>query len=1078
VSRLVLSPVRAGVARVRQRLAAVLLLVLPLAAIAEVDPALLSGMKARSIGPAGMSGRVAAIDVSPHDTNVIYVGAATGGVWKSTNGGSHWQPVFDKQDVHAVGAIAVSPVNPNLVWVGTGEGNVRNSASVGRGVYRSLDAGKTWQHMGLPNSERIHRLIPHPRDVDTVFAAVMGRAWGENSERGVYRTRDGGKTWQRVLYVDERTGAAELVVDPTNPDKLFANQWEYRRWPWFFKSGGPGTGLYMTVDGGDTWRKATEKDGLPKGELGRMGIAVAPSDPRIVYALVEAKESQLLKSADGGYTWTAVNKDLNVSGRPFYYADLRVDPERPDRIYRLGTFTDVSDDGGKSFSQLIGLKHLHPDNHALWINPANGAHMINGNDGGIGISHDRGETWRFATNLPLAQFYHVRYDMETPYNVYGGLQDNGSWRGPSSIWAQGPIRNAHWTEVGFGDGFDTIPDPENARRGYAMSQDGFLLRWNLDTGERVMIRPAAPDPKTRLRFNWNAGLAQDPFDAATIYFGSQFVHKSTDRGNTWTIISPDLTSNDPEKQKGQESGGLTSDVTAAENHTTILTIAPSKTEQGVIWVGTDDGRVQVTRDGGGTWTNIVAGAKGVPADTWVPHITLSPHRNGTAFVVFDNHRRSDWTPYVYRVDDYGKKWTSLVTKDIDGYALILEPDPIEPNLLFLGTEFGLYVSFDAGGRWQKWTQGLPTASVMDLAVHPREHDLIIATHGRAMYILDDIRPLRALAKQSGTPKDQLFEIAPAIQYQVRQNMIDAINSQSEFQGTNRDYGALISFWLNADHLPHPDGDVERLRQAPEPKKDEKPKPTKAALEIKDAAGVLVRRIEVDAVQGLNRVAWDTERTAFRSPLPPSPWGGGTTSPVVPGVYDVTLVFGDTRHSGKATVLPDPRLGISAEGYARKAASWAELGKVQESITDAVRGIQDLRADLDRVSALAKQNVDRRKERTPDVEIKDEDPHQALIKAIDGFKEKLLVAEKGVWQPPEATKGYVADRDAQAVLGTATWFYGSSFGPVTPTQEAYLRAAETRTTEALAEVRKVIDAGVPPLKEQASKLNFVLQQTAN
>ena len=1057
--------------------AALLALLLPLSAAHAAEPtdmALLAGMKARNIGPAGMSGRVAAIDVSPHDNNVIYVGAATGGVWKSVNGGSHWQPVFDKQDVHAIGALAVSPLNPNLIWVGTGEGNVRNSASVGRGVYRSLDAGKTWQHMGLKNSERIHRIIPHPRDVNTVYVAAMGQAWGENSERGVYRTRDGGKSWQRILFVDDKTGAAELVMDPSNPDKLFANMWQYRRWPWLFKSGGPGSGLYMSIDGGDSWRQATEKDGLPKGELGRMGIAVAPSDPRVVYALVEAKDNVLLRSLDGGYKWETVNKDINVSGRPFYYADIRVDPDRPDRLYRLATFTDVSDDGGKTFSTLIGLKHLHPDNHALWINPRNGAHMINGNDGGIGISYDRGETWRFVSNLPLAQFYHVRYDLDTPYNLYGGLQDNGSWRGPSSIWEQGPIRNSHWTEVGFGDGFDTSPDPDNNRRGYAMSQDGFLLRWNLDTGERQMIRPAAPDASTRLRFNWNAGFAQDPFDSGTLYYGSQFLHKSTDRGNTWTIISPDLTSNNPDKQKGHESGGLTSDVTAAENHTTIISIAPSAQERGVIWVGADDGRVQVTRDGGQSWSNIVAGAKGVPADTWVPHITLSPHSKGTAFVVFDNHRRSDWTPYLFRVDDYGKRWTSLASKDIDGYALIVQQDLVEPNLLFLGTEFGLYVTFDAGKKWQKWTHGVPTASVMDLAIHPREHDLIVGTHGRALYVLDDIRPLRELAKLERSASLHLFEIAPTVQYQVKENAIDSINSQSDFQGENRAYGALIHFWLTAEQLPHPDEDVERLRKQPEPAKDEKPKPTKAALEIRDSAGGLVNRLEIEAKQGLNRAVWDLSRSAYRSPLPPSPWGGGTAAPATPGEYSVSLIFDGKRAERKLTVLADPRLQLSAEDYRSKAASWAEFGKVQETITDAVRQVKDLRTDLDRISALAKTDIERRKERAPATEIGDTDPHQALNKAIDGFKEKLLEAEKQLWQPPESTKGYVADRDAQAMLGIAGWFYGSSLRPVTPTQQAYLRAAEARTREALAGLNKLFTDELPAIKAQAERLNLVMQ----
>lgn len=1048
----------------------------PAGAAAELDPALLAGLRARSIGPAGMSGRVAAIDVAPDDPKVIYVGAATGGVWKSIDGGQRWQPIFDRENVHSIGAIAVSPANPNVVWVGTGEGNVRNSVSVGRGIYRSLDAGRTWQRVGLENSERIARIVPHPRDPNTVYVAALGRAWGENPERGVYRTRDGGKSWQRVLYVDEKTGAAELVMDPGNPDKLFANLWQYRRWPWFFKSGGPGSGLYMTLDGGDTWRRATAKDGLPAGELGRMAIAIAPSEPRLVYALVEAKESALLRSSDGGYTWRAVNKELNVAGRPFYFSLLRVDPERPDRIYRLGTQTDVSTDGGRTFEPLIPFNKLHPDHHAFWVDPRDGAHLIDGNDGGIGISFDRGETWRFVNNLPLAQLYHVRYDMDRPYHLYGGLQDNGSWRGPSSLWEQGFLRNSQWTEVGFGDGFDTSPDPENARRGYAMSQEGYLLRWDLDTGERVAIRPGPP-AGARLRFNWNSGFAQDPFDPATIYYGSQFVHCSTDRGDSWTRISPDLTSNDPEKQK-EESGGLTPDDTGAETHTTILSIAPSPLERGVIWVGTDDGRVQITRDAGATWANVVSGAQGVPADTWVPHVVPSPHAAGTAFVVFDNHRRSDWAPYLFRVDDYGKRWTSLATKEIDGYALVLIQDPVDPDLLFLGTEFGLYVSLDGGRHWMRWKHGLPTASVMDLAIHPREHDLIVATHGRGLYVLDDIRPLRALRKlAAGTPPPlTLFEVAPAQQYQAKPNILETINSGSEFQGQNRPYGALISFYLTADSLPHPDPEVERLRPPqPPPGKDEKPKPTKAAIEIRDAAGALVRRFEVEVTRGLNRAVWDLTKTAYRQPYAGGPGlDGGSPIPAEPGDYQVTVVFGDERQSGPVRVLADPRLSLTAADYHRKAEAWARLGAVQEAVTDAVRQIQDLRADLDRVSALAKANLDRREEREPGRKIPDDDPHRALIREIDAFKDKLLPAEKELWVPPAFTKGSIPDVDAQSEVGRAASFLASSLRPATPAQLDYLEDATAKAKKAIAQVNQVIEEGLPPIRAKAEALHLVLQ----
>jgi photosystem II stability/assembly factor-like uncharacterized protein len=1044
------------------------------AAAAEIDPALLAGLEARSIGPAGMSGRVAAIAVAPDDRNVIYVGAATGGVWKSTNGGMHWTPVFDDQDVHAIGAVAVSPVNSDVVWVGTGEGNVRNSASVGRGVYRSRDGGRTWEHLGLEKTERIHRILLHPRDPDVAWVAALGRAWGENPERGVFRTDDGGKSWRKILYVDEKTGAADLVADPTNPDKLIAAMWQYRRWPWFFESGGPGSGLYLTVDGGETWRKSTPKDGLPEGELGRIGVAIAASDPRVVYALVEAKKSALLRSHDGGYSWKTVNSAIDVSDRPFYYADLRVDPERPDRVYRVASLVDVSIDGGKSFETLIPFMKLHPDHHAFWIDPQDGAFILDGNDGGVGISYDRGESWRFVSNLPLAQFYHVRYDMETPYNLYGGLQDNGSWRGPSSRWAQGPIRNAHWQEVGFGDGFDTSPDPENARRGYAMSQDGYLVRWDLDKGERRAIRPSPPPGVDKLRFNWNAGFAQDPFDPATIYFGSQILHRSADRGETWTAISPDLTGNDPAKQKSHESGGLTPDVTAAENHTTIVAIAPSERERGVIWVGTDDGRVQVTRDGGANWTNVTGGAKGVPADTWVPHINPSPHVDGTAFVVFDDHRRSDWTPYMFRVEDYGKRWTSLATPEVDDYALVLLQDPVEPSLLYLGTEFGLYLSFDAGKKWQKWTHGLPTASVMDLAVHPREHDLIVATHGRALYVIDDIRPLRAVAKRPAGETLTLFPPAPAQQYMPQPNILDSINSQSEFQGRNRAYGAFVDFYLDADHLPHPDAEVERLRVPAKPAEGEKPQPSKAAIEIRDGSGALVRRFEVDATRGLNRAIWDLRRDAFRSPAPPSPWGGGVQPPVAPGDYTVTVVFGDARASAPLTVLADPRLALTAADYAKKAADWARLGAAQEAITDGVRQIHDLRADLDRVAALAKTSVDRRRERDPAGKIADDDPHQALGKQIDGFKEKLLAAEKGLWQPPESTKGIVAETDAQSRLGTASWFLGSSLEPASPTQLDYLEAGVAATRTALETLAKLVADELPAIHRAADALGLAHQ----
>ncbi|UCF20963.1 MAG: hypothetical protein JSU87_06090, partial [Gemmatimonadota bacterium] len=779
---------------------------------AQIDADLLAGMRARSIGPAGMSGRVADIEAVESNPNIVYIGAATGGIWKSLNGGLTWEPIFDDQPIHAIGSIEVFQASPDIVWVGTGEGNPRNSVSgTGWGVFKSMDAGRTWEHLGLEATERIHRIALHPTNPEVAYVGAMGSMWKANPERGVYKTENGGASWSKILYVDENTGVADMELDPTNPNKLIVAMWDYRRWPWFFRSGGAGSALYLTVDGGRNWKKLTAEDGLPAGELGRIGLAIAPSDPNVVYALIEAEENALYKSEDGGFSWGKVSTDSNIGNRPFYYFDLRVDPHDPNRVYSLWSLVSVSEDGGKSFEPLVTWGKAHPDHHAMWIDPNDPSHIYEGNDGGVYVTHDRGENWRFVSNLPLAQFYHINVDMETPYHVYGGMQDNGSWRGPSSVWENGGIRNHHWEEVGFGDGFATLADPGDALVGYAMSQQGFLERWDLRTGERRDIRPAHPEG-VDLRFNWNAAIAIDPFDGNTVYYGSQFVHKSIDSGESWEIISPDLTTDNPEWQKQGESGGLTYDVTGAENFTTIMTIAPSPVEQGVIWVATDDGRVHVTRDGGATWSSVEGNLRGVPANTWVPHIEPSKFDAATAFVVLDDHRRGNFTTYVYKTTDFGRSFRSLAGGEIWGYALVLEQDPVKEDLLFLGTEFGLYVSVDGGESWMNWRHGLPTASVMALIVHPREHDLVIGTHGRAAFVLDDIRPLRSLTTGTLAEPIHLFAVPDAQQYRVKQTGASRFPGNGEFRGENRPYGALMTISLNVEGLPHPDEEVERQRE--------------------------------------------------------------------------------------------------------------------------------------------------------------------------------------------------------------------------------------------------------------------------
>ena len=730
---------------------------LPLATGQQLDVDKLKEMKARSIGPAGMSGRVTAIDAVVSNPDIIYIGTASGGAWKSESGGISWEPVFDKEKLINIGALAITQSNPDVIWVGTGEGNPRNSLNLGAGIYKSLDGGNSWEMKGLENTRNIHRIIIDPRDENTVYVGAIGNPWWEHPERGVFKTTDGGKTWEKILFVDEKTGAADLVMDPQNPNKLMAAMWEHRRWPWFFKSGGPGSGLYITVNGGKTWNKRTDKDGLPKGELGRMGLAIAPSNPKIVYALVESKKNALYRSVDGGQKWKKVSDKNDIGNRPFYYFELYVDSKNENRLYTLYSRIGMSEDGGKSFRQIAS--NIHSDHHALWIHPEDPNLIIEGNDGGMAISRNRGKTWHFMENLPLGQWYHIRVDNEMPYNVYGGLQDNGSWRGPAYVWRSGGIRNEYWQEVMFGDGFDVMPDPDDARYGYAMSQGGNVGRYDYKTGASYSVKPTAPDLDTKLRFHWNAAIEQDPYDNSTIYFGSQFLHKSADKGLTWEIISPDLTTNDPEKQTYGKSGGLTLDVTGAENHTTILAIAVSPVEKGVIWVGTDDGNVQLTRDGGKNWINVSSNLPDLPAGCWIPQIQPSVYSAGEAWVVANNYRMGDFNPYAYHTKDYGASWESIADGgDVNGYALSVLQDPVEPKLVFFGTEHGLWVSIDNAGTWTQWKHGYPSVSTMDMVIQEREADLVLGTFGRAVFILDDIRPLREIARTGGEVIQKKFKV--------------------------------------------------------------------------------------------------------------------------------------------------------------------------------------------------------------------------------------------------------------------------------------------------------------------------------
>ena len=921
----------------------------------EFSMDLVKNMKPRNIGPGGMSGRVTSIDVVQSDTNIMYAGTASGGLWKSTSSGIKWSPIFDNEATASIGAVAIQQSNPSVIWVGTGEGNPRNSLNGGYGIYKSLDAGKTWKLMGLEKTRHIHRVIIDPTNPNVVYAAAIGSPWGEHPERGVYKTTDGGKTWKQILFNNNKTGAADLVMDPANPNKLIAAMWEHKRDPWFFKSGGKGSGMYITHDGGENWKKITSKEGFPKGELGRIGVAISRSNPNTIYALVEAKKNALYKSIDGGFKWRKINDKPGIGNRPFYYSEIYVDPQNENRLYSVFTYINVSDDGGKSFRQLMpayGVNNgVHPDHHAWWIHPKDGSFMIDGNDGGLNITKDKGKTWRFIGNLPVAQFYHINIDNDFPYNVYGGMQDNGSWGGPAYVWKAQGIRNSYWQELAFGDGFDVVPDKDDSRYGYAMSQQGYVSRYDRKTGYSYMIQPTHPDPKVKLRFNWNSAIGQDPFDNATVYFGSQFVHKSTDKGTTWNVISPDLTTNDPKKQKQSESGGLTMDATGAENHTTILVIEPSPLEKDMLWIGTDDGKVQITRNGGTTWTDISNNLKGLPKGSWIAQIKASNKNKGEALLIANDYRRFNYTPYAYRTKDYGKTWERIVNaNDVKSYTLSIVEDIVNPNLLFLGTDDGLYISLNAGKKWTKWTNGFPTVSVKDLVIHPREHDLVIGTFGRAAWVLDDIRPLRALAKQNNNLSSALQLFEPPVAYQAAyiQPTGSRFGADALYQGENRRRGAPITFYINKPAKKKPVVDKKSKKKS---RKKSKKKVTKKVeekskikwdsikLEIYDGTR-LIRTLSRKAPKknGIHTVRWYLDekgvsrpsRTIRKSRREPS----GVR--VKPGTYKIKMSFGNVSAEQDIKVVFDPRLSYSKTDLSTRYEMNKQVETNMKKIADVVK----------------------------------------------------------------------------------------------------------------------------------------------
>jgi photosystem II stability/assembly factor-like uncharacterized protein len=868
-----------------KKILAITLLVSAFAAEAQtkLTSAMLGGYPARQIGPAEMSGRITCIEGVSSNTRVLYVGTAGGGVWKSTNAGTTFKPVFDKY-CQSIGWLAIDQKNPETVWVGTGESNMRNSVGVGCGLYKSTDGGSNWRNLGFDSCEHISKVIIDPKNPDVVYVAVPGALWSDSKARGLYKTTDGGKSWKKILYTDEKTGCADIAIDPKNSEVLYASMWQFRRTPHSFASGGKGSALYKSTDGGKSWKKIQK--GFEEGELGRMCIAISPSDPNKVFLVAESKNSAMYGSTDGGENWEKKSATQNVTWRPFYFSLLVVDPNDPKRIYRPGLEFCFSDDGGESWKQAsFEGGWVHSDHHALWINPNNNSHLILGTDGGVYQSLDRGVSWTMFKNLPVSQFYHVAYDMQTPYNVYGGLQDNGSWFAPTA--SVGGIENKDWTNCGGGDGFWVQPDRGDSNICYSESQGGDVIRFNKRTNESKDIKPYPLAGEPKLRFNWNTPIVTSPTNPQTLYVGAQYLYRSKNRGQTWERISKDLTTNDPKKQEQEKSGGLSVDNSGAENHCTIFSICESPKDENVIWVGTDDGNVQVTTDGGKTWTKVNAGITGVPAATWVSSIDASPFDKNTAFVTFDGHAMGDMKSYVYKTKDLGKTWTAVMTNEMKGFAHKVKQDLQNENLLFAGTEFGLFVSFDGGKAWVQYRANVPPVAVRDIAIHPVTHDLILATHGRGVIIVDDITPLRNLSQQL---LDNEMAFLPSKAPYIGSDNYGGAFPDGGYSGENPDEELTVVYYLS-----------KRITQG------------SVKLEVYDSENKLITSLPGSKRKGINRASWNLRMKPPRVARGVKADFAGFIGPYAgEGKYTFRLVVNDKSIEKSIDLKYDPRSKVSPE----------------------------------------------------------------------------------------------------------------------------------------------------------------------
>ncbi len=950
--------------------------------VANTYQSALSALKFREIGPATMGGRIDDIEVVGSDPRIIYVATAGGGILKSVNGGTSWTTIFDKEAVPSVGDIAISPSNPSIIWAGTGEANNRQSSSWGNGIYKSMDAGKSWKMMGLADTLHIARVVVHPTNPDIVYVAATGNLWAPSSSRGVYKTTDGGKTWALVLKVNDDTGASDIAMDHESPNILYAAMYQRRRTVFGFNGSGEGSAIYKSNDSGETWTKITK--GMPYDtenavtprpdnlfETGRNAIAIYAKDTNIVYALIEHANGGVYRSNDKGETWTRMS-DIASNPRPMYFSQIRIDPNNDQRIWIAGVTMQYSEDGGKTFSG-NSSRAPHADTHAIWIDPNDSNHLLMGNDGGVNITYDRGKTWDYANTVPIGQFYEVGVDNGMPYKICGGLQDNNAWCGPSMSFNPRGITNDDWYTIGGGDGFYAQPDPNDPNTVYAESQDGNLLRRNVMSGESKSIRPREEESEKFYRFQWNSPIVISAFEPNTIYYGGNFLFKSTNRGDTWTKVGGELTTNVdrntlqimgkvPDKNSRSRHDGV-------QQYPAITTVSESPVNRNVLWAGTDDGNLQVTRDSQ-TWKNVVEKIPGLPKGTYVSRIVASRANEGSAYATFDGHRMGDFKVYVYVTTDFGETWKSIVSNlpQNGGIIHVIREHPRNPYLLFVGTEFGLFASYDRGGNWTQIRQNLPTVPVDDILIHPRDNDLILGTHGRSIWVMDDITALEQMNQSVLDSNITLFDTRTAVMWRTWGNK--SLTSDKAFYGQNPPNGALINFYLK-----EPLADKETV-----------------SITIQDAKGQTVRTINCTrtnpqptpqtpqgqpggggggggfggfgggaqpciAVKGINRYVWDLRSRPVGPQMPgaaPEPPGGpgGFANALAqlglrvdPGDYTVKVKLGDKELSKSLKVVDDPRIVFSADDRAKKRAALTKLQPLVFQSTVAQSTITGIRTNL-------------------------------------------------------------------------------------------------------------------------------------